>query len=260
MKTSLPGIVTGIVLLCAVARAQDGSAPPTGTAPLSGPAAQSTAAPGRASMAGRITPGTVIPVELTKTIDAKKAKTGDEVSAKVKQDLKDGNGEIVVSRDTKITGHLTTVEERNKEQRESQVGIAFDHAILKNGEQLSLPMSIQAIISPETLNSTNETAGGEGTSQPPPTSRGNDMPGNNGAPSTGMGPGMPQPSVPTAQGESTGSNGAHQPITEKTQGVVGFSNLKLSTAGNPPQGSVISSEKGNVKLDSGTLMLLKVNQ
>ena len=34
----------------------------------------------------RIAPGTVIPVQLSKTVDAKKAKTGDEVFAKVTQD------------------------------------------------------------------------------------------------------------------------------------------------------------------------------
>ena len=36
--------------------------------------------------------------------------------------------------------------------------------------------------------------------------------------------------------------------------------MKLSTAGEETQGSVVSSEKKNVKLDDGTLMLLKVNQ
>jgi len=39
-----------------------------------------------------------------------------------------------------------------------------------------------------------------------------------------------------------------------------MSNLKLSPAPNPTQGSVVSSEKNNVKLDSGTLLLLRVNQ
>jgi len=43
--------------------------------------------------------------------------------------------------------------------------------------------------------------------------------------------------------------------------VVGISNLTLSPAASPSaQGSVMSSEKNNVKLESGTLMLLRVNQ
>jgi hypothetical protein len=51
------------------------------------------------------------------------------------------------------------------------------------------------------------------------------------------------------------------PITAQTQGVVGISNLTLtSTASNPAEGSVVSSDKNNVKLESGTMMLLRVNQ
>ena len=72
---------------------------------------------------------------------------------------------------------------------------------------------------------------------------------------------MPNP--PTAGGEPAGSNGAssaHQAITANTQGVVGMPDMKLSTAGEGTLGSVVTSEKKNVKLDSGTLMLLKVNQ
>jgi hypothetical protein len=41
---------------------------------------------------------------------------------------------------------------------------------------------------------------------------------------------------------------------------VGIENLKLSAAPDATQGSVVSSEKGNVKLDDGTFLLLRVNQ
>jgi hypothetical protein len=51
------------------------------------------------------------------------------------------------------------------------------------------------------------------------------------------------------------------PITAQTEGVIGISDLKLTpTAPAANQGSVVSSEKNNVKLESGTLMLLRVNQ
>jgi hypothetical protein len=51
------------------------------------------------------------------------------------------------------------------------------------------------------------------------------------------------------------------PITAQTQGVVGISNLTLSPpANNSTEGSVVTSEKNNVKLESGTMMLLRVNQ
>jgi hypothetical protein len=53
---------------------------------------------------------------------------------------------------------------------------------------------------------------------------------------------------------------ARPPITAQTQGVVGISDLTLTPAAqNTTQGSVVTSEKNNVKLESGTLLLLRVN-
>jgi len=221
---------------------------------------------GMATGKPRIAPGSLIPVQLTKTIDAKKVKTGDEIEAKVTQDLKAGNGDVVLPKDTKVMGHVTEAQIRNKEQKESEVGIAFDHAIMKNGGDVALPMSIQAIIAPPSSNAANSDASGS-VSQAPSAQGTPGMPSpNGGGRSTGMGGGM-QPQAtgsPTAAGESPtdGRTEAktNQPITAKTQGVVGISNLQLSVAANPTNASIVSSEKGNVKLESGTLMLLRVNQ
>src|ERR1700682_1143142 len=122
----------------------------------------------------RIAPGSVIPVQLTRTIDAKKAKTGDEVVAKVMQDLKTNSGEVIVSKDTKILGHVTEAQAHSKEQKESQVGIAFDRAVEKNGNEMQLPMSIQAIIGPQNNgpqnNGSPNNSGGAGSEAAPPSS------------------------------------------------------------------------------------------
>jgi hypothetical protein len=73
----------------------------------------------------------------------------------------------------------------------------------------------------------------------------------------------PAPSAPNAgsnmpRDTQTGTN-ARPPITAQTEGVVGISDVKLTTPAPANQGSLISSEKNNVKLESGTLMLLRVN-
>jgi len=39
-----------------------------------------------------------------------------------------------------------------------------------------------------------------------------------------------------------------------------MSDVKLAANAENAQGSVVSSEKNNVKLESGTIMLLRVNQ
>jgi hypothetical protein len=207
----------------------------------------------------RIAPGSVIPVQLTKTIDAKKAKTGDEVVAKVTQDLKTNSGEVIVAKDTKVLGHVTEAQAHSKEQKESQVGIAFDRAVEKNGNEMQLPMSIQAIIGPENNGPQNNSAEAAPPNSAPTASAG----GSSGRPGA-MGGSAPMPTpTPSAGGGNTPTDAppsARAPITAETKGVVGISNLKLEPGGQTNQGSVVSSEKNNVKLESGTMMLLRVNQ
>jgi len=247
MKTLLTGILTAAVL-CGTAIAQESAQPIP---------AQS-GGPGQVShTSSRIAPGSVIPVLLSRSIDAKKVKVGDPVEAKVTQDLK-ADGALIIAKDTKVLGHVTQAQARNKEQKESQVGIAFDHAVTKSGDNLPLSMSIQAIIAPPSQNA--DGSGGTGSAGQPSSAQA--------APSVrsgGIGGGaVSPPSSPTGGAEEpTGGpmpGHARPTITGETQGIVGISNLNLSSAADATQGSIISSDKNNVKLESGTLMLLRVNQ
>ncbi len=210
----------------------------------------------QAATAPRIAPGSVIPVLLTKTIDAKKVKAGDPVEAKVTMDLKTNSGEVLVPKDTKVMGHVTEAQARNKEQKESQVGITFDRAELKGGD-MPLPMSIQAVIAPPTNNANGGDQGARATANGSGTSP---MGGGRTAP---MGAGQSQPPASTPSGPTEGTDTSQQArpqITGKTEGVIGISNLKLEAGQNATQGSLLSSEKNNVKVESGTMLLLKVNQ
>ena len=74
-------------------------------------------------------------------------------------------------------------------------------------------------------------------------------------------PANPAPGTEQAgSDQSSNTPGPRPPITSSTQGVIGISDYRLSAAADANQGSVVSSEKSNVKLESGTLMLLRVNQ
>ena len=210
----------------------------------------------------KIAPGSVIPVQLTKTVDAKKAKPGDEIDAKVTQDMKSTTGQILVAKDTKVVGHITEAQAHSKEQKESQLAIAFDHAVMKNGEDMKLPMSIQAIIAPPSMNS---NSGGDSAPAPDAAPTGGSSTPSAGRTASGSTQPQPQQSsqAPMPSGDSSGGNSAtasRPQITGNTQGMVGFSNMKLAAAPDASQGSVVSSEKNNVKLESGTLMLLRVSQ
>jgi hypothetical protein len=259
MRKLYAEIFAGMVF-CGLSLAQE-TAPPSSNE--TAPQAQQTQSTPSGDSAPRIAPGSVIPVQLTRTVDARKAKPGDAIEAKITQDLTAQNGELLVPKDTKVVGHVTEAQARTKEQKESQVGIAFDHAIMKDGSDVSLPMSIQAIVAPQILSAGNNSD--DGSAGRPPTA----APSSGGLPqggrSGGMGTGAASPlpaylpgSEPPASA-STGNN-ERRSITANTQGIVGIPDLRLSTPGDVAQGSVISSEKNNVKLESGTLMLLRVNQ
>ena len=211
----------------------------------------------------KIAPGSVIPVQLTKTVDAKKAKTGDPVVAIVTQDMKTNRGDLIVPKDTKILGHVTEAQARNKEQKESQLGISFDHAVVK-GNETSLPMSIQAIIAPPQTNPT-AAAGDGGTPEAPSSPNPNaGMAGGHSSNGGGGGNQTAQQSSPEANAsasESAPQTSARPPITGNTQGVIGMDNVKLeNNAQNATPGSVVTSEKNNVKIEKGTMMLLRVSQ
>ncbi len=230
------------------------------------PAAQPQAGTGKSATqqttqetnAKRLAPGSVIPVQLTKTLDAKKAKTGEKVVAKVSQDLKNTSGDVIVPKDTQVIGHVTEAQARNKQQHESELAITFDRAVEKGGIEVQMPMSIQAVIGQQN----NAQQNGNSTAQPEQTNAGESGLGNMQRPGMG-GNNAPPPATSDMGANPPNSSGQQQQrphITAKTEGVVGIPNLKLQSQGNNAQGSLLTSDKKNVKLDSGTMMLLKVDQ
>jgi len=184
----------------------------------------------------QIAAGSVIPVQLSRAIDAKKAKTGDQVVATVTQDMKTEGGELLVPKSAKVIGHVTEAQAHSKEQKESRLGMVFDQVVLKNGP-VQLPTSIQAVI-------WMQSGGGSGSSVAMPVT---------GMASAGGG------GLDSAPGNSGGPNTSQMaPITGQTQGVIGIPFVKLGPGSNG-QGSVLTCEKGNVKLEEGTMLMLKVN-
>jgi hypothetical protein len=274
MKNVLITAVVTAALACGTALAQSTPAPDPATpqaqpsTPNASPQTRQapaqtspSAQPAQAASRPKIAPGSVIPVQLTKSVDAKKAKTGDEVVAKVKVDMKNQSGEVLVPKDTKVIGHVTEAQARSKEQKESQLAIAFDRAVMKDGGDLQMPMSIQAIIGQQ---NNNVNPGGNEAGAPPPSGGGIPSSGGGGRSPMGGSSSTPPPSPSATSGApaetEAGNAGARPPINAQTTGVIGISNMTLAAGQNATQGSVMSSDKNNVKLDSGTMLLLKVIQ
>jgi len=214
--------------------------------------------------------GLVVPVELAKSIDSKKAKVGDEVTAKVLSDVRSTRG-VVIQKGSKLMGKVTEASARSKGDATSALGVAFDRAVLKNGSTLSLVSTIQAVIappSPAPLASTDGTSAGGATS-----SSGSGPIGAAGsatgavANTAGSAVGAIGNTAGSAVGNaaddvtSTANVGANAPvITAQTTGVVGIKGLELNAASQTSaSGSVLSGEGKNVKLDSGTRLLVNVS-
>jgi hypothetical protein len=81
----------------------------------------------------RLESGSILYAKVTKTVDAKKAKIGDPVSAVLVADVL-AHGKIVVRHGVKLLGHVTEAQIHSKDIPESRLGIAFDKVITKKGE------------------------------------------------------------------------------------------------------------------------------
>lgn len=90
--------------------------------------------------------GSILYAELSKTVDAKKAKTGDPVNAVLLADVL-SHGKIVARHDSKLVGHVTEAQPHSKDVPESRLGIVFDKLILKGGQEIPF-VSVLIALSP----------------------------------------------------------------------------------------------------------------
>ena len=236
---------------------------------------QTPGASANASSSGALSSGTVMQAELAKSVDAKKAKSGDQVEAKLTQDVK-SDGKVVLHKGSKLIGHVTEVQAKSKENAESKLGVVFDKAVLKGGEEVSFNGVIQAIAPPVqgSLSAAADESSNAGSGMG--SGGGGSMGGGRNGGVVGSATGSVSPVVGStvgAVGSTAGSVGssatgavnnsvgaaAHGALNSTSQGVVGLQGLALNTtASGSTQSSVLSSASHNVKLDGGTQMILQV--
>jgi len=199
------------------------------------------------------TSGTVIRAELEKTIDAKKAKVGDPVLAHTIDDLK-SNPPGLTNKGCKIVGHVVEVA-AHEGNTPSTLGIKFDKMILKDGYEMALPATIQAIGFADTYVDVNNDQ--------TITSMG----GNVGGTHNVTGNSLPEANIGAGGGSPTNYGGERMPTSMPTnsdakipfnaRGPVGMSGVTL--APGSAQDSVLSSQKKNVKIENGMQMILRVD-
>lgn len=231
--------------------------------------------------------GSRLNATLLTTLDAKHCKPGERVVAKTTQNVKQ-NGRVVVKKGTRLVGHVTEASARSKNHAESTLGVVFDRAILHNGEEVPLHLSIQALAESATAASANlgddeaglgsagdaGFAGGGGAAVP----AGGLVRGAGGlaggaansagafAQNTGAiansAAGATSRSATSAVAGAPGATGglnAEGALESNSSGVFGLNGLNLnSAAGSSSDASIVTSSTRNVHLASGTQMVLQV--
>ena len=225
--------------------------------------------------------GTAFNAALASPLDSKKCKPGDEVNGRTTEAVK-SEGKTVIPKGSKLLGHVTEASARAKGETESALGIVFDKAILKNGQEIPLNVAIRALASAQGSTSMagdemdtaaglsgaaagSGTAGGRGAIGGVSSAAGGAVGTvTNTAANVGGAASRTVDSAASAGGDVAGAsrgaigglNAAGQ-LTSNSRGVFGLNGLNLSASpSNSTEGSVITSAGKNVHLNSGTRMLL----
>lgn len=202
--------------------------------------------------ASHFEPGIKLRVELDKTLDAKEAKPGDVILAKTIDELKSGS-DVVARPGSRIVGHVVAASPHEKGSP-SRLEIQFDKLELEHGAEVPMNATVETLAKPvENVPMTTEgaapppagiTPGGAGNRSGMPQGGGMGQPA--GVPNAGMGNASGASSETTSQSR----------ISLNAEGVIGMPERSL--APGPAQDSLLTSEKHNVKLESGTQMILRV--
>jgi len=245
-------------------------------------AATSSTAPATANAGNNslnISNGTKIDATLATSLDAKRSRPGDEVEVRTEEDIKQ-DGKVVLKRGTHLVGHVTQAQPRANGQSQSELGILFDHAVLKNGQEVPFNASIEALASAQSAaaasagaNDLAAPSNGVGAVQGSARNGGGLAGGvastANATANASTGTVMnTASSAPVNAGGSLNtvarSSGAVGGLTStgrlssNSNGVFGLEGLSInSAASNATQGSMIVSTTKNVHLDSGTQLLLR---
>ena len=244
-------------------------------------AASAQAGRDSASLAG----GTTMQAALTHPLDCKKSKAGDPVTAKTTT-AATAEGQLVIPKGSKLVGHVTEARQHEKARKDRQaqdsaLGIAWDKVVLKNGQEIPLRASIQALASAQVLSSSAASdadipagggamasgsargalggVGGVGSTVNGAVGGvGNAAGGalNSTTRAVGSTANVAGSATATATGSVGGLNAEGQ-FVANSRGVFGLHGLSLSSAASSSaEGSLITSSSENVHLDSGSRMLL----
>ena len=202
--------------------------------------------------------GTAINAVLNSSIDSKKAKPGEQITAHITDAVKSSDGRMILPKGTKLVGHVSQASARSKDLGQSMLAIQFDKAMLKDGQEVALHNAVlQAVAAPVQPQSSSFATGtdGMGTTGAPPSNNPS-MSGSRGARPEGGPVAQPYPSDTPSRTNNSGSEVA-RPLPANARGVYGIDGVRMGANANG-EGTMLTSNNKTVHLDGGTRLLLMV--
>jgi hypothetical protein len=174
-----------------------------------------------------------IPTLLSKSLDAKKLKVGDEVTTKTSIGMR-AQGAFIPS-GSNVVGHVTSVQTRANGDAQSSLGITFDKIELPGGKQVAIHGVIQAVAASARPEPTTGAAGSGTIGKDTGHDQGSTVPG----PVSTVGP------------LGSDSQQGVAMVDPRGTGVLGIRNLELD------QNAVLVTTAKDLKLESGTQLIIR---
>jgi len=190
---------------------------------------------------------------LNKGLDAKKAKQGDPVTAKLQEDVKIPDS-AELPKNTVLVGHVDEVQP-SQNKSDSSVQVTFDKAQLKNGQQIPIKATIMQIAPPANAIAMNQAGGADsggaaGMPSAPAASNGGGGGGSGGS----MQSAQPRPSTSPTMGSGSGT--PDQPQQQGSQ--PGMTDVALQSDIHQSNSGTFISKGKNVRLPDGTQLQFAV--
>jgi hypothetical protein len=193
--------------------------------------------------------------ELTKKIDTKNAKAGDEVAARTTTAAKMPDG-TDLPRGTKLVGKVTDVQAKSKDAKDSRLAFSVEKIVLKDGHEVPILSAVASISAPASNNA--NSAEMQMGSAPAPSGGSSAQMGSGSGANNGTSASA-RPNVPTTTAGSADESQMPAGTLKSADDRVPVGNMPgvvLTGANSPDSSAMLEASGKDISLASGTKMIV----
>ncbi len=211
---------------------------------------------------------TNLSAELTRKVDTKNAKVGDEVVARTTSaaQLSDGTK---LPKGTRLLGKVTDVQAKSAEQKESRLAFTFDRAVLRSGRTLPIHATVMSLSAPVSAAAMaeNDDSMSAGPAPAPVAASAGGRASGGGLLGGGAlrGAGSALGGVTSTAGNTLhtttalGSQAVHQTTDTVREQVTNMPGVNFTSEAGASNSAELNAQGKNISLATGTQMMLNVS-